>query len=59
MYPSQETDRFNIRLPAGIRDRLKEVANENRRSMNSELVFIIEKALFPQSPETKNGSVTA
>lgn len=59
MYPSQQAERFNIRLPAGVRDRLKEVAAENRRSMNSELVVIIEKALFSQSPETQNGSVTA
>jgi plasmid stability protein len=38
-------DRFNIRLPAGMRDAIAERAKRNGRSMNSEIVQILEDAL--------------
>lgn len=44
-YPSQEMDRFNVRLPAGMRDAIAERAKANGRSMNSEIVQILEDAL--------------
>lgn len=49
-YPSQEMDRFNVRLPAGMRDAIAERAKINGRSMNSEIVQILQDAL-DYSPE--------
>lgn len=49
-FPSQEMDRFNIRLPAGMRDAIAERAKANGRSMNSEIVQILEDALNPDIP---------
>lgn len=44
-FPSQEMDRFNVRLPAGMRDAISERAKSNGRSMNSEIVQILQDAL--------------
>lgn len=35
----------NFRLPAALRDRLKAQAVRNRRSMNAELIVLIESGL--------------
>lgn len=37
-YPSQQQDRFIVRLPDGMRDSLREAAEHNKRSMNAEIV---------------------
>lgn len=44
-FPSQEMDRFNVRLPNGMRDAIAERAKANGRSMNSEIIQILEDAL--------------
>lgn len=44
-FPSQEMDRFNVRLPNGMREAIAERAKQNGRSMNSEIVHILEDAL--------------
>lgn len=44
-YPSEQAERFNVRLPDGLRERLRASAAENRRSMNAELVFHLDRAL--------------
>ncbi|HBT3179505.1 TPA: Arc family DNA-binding protein [Klebsiella aerogenes] len=44
-YPSQMQDKFNLRFPDGMRDAVAERAKSNGRSMNSEIVQIIEDAL--------------
>ena len=41
-YPSQGLDRFIVRLPDGLRDRIKAAADKNNRSMNSEIVATLE-----------------
>lgn len=46
-------DRFNVRLPSGMRDAIAERAKANGRSMNSEIVQILEDALEPK-PEEAN-----
>lgn len=48
MFPSQQADRFQLRLSEGMRERIKELALQNKRSMNSEIVFHLEKAIFDQ-----------
>lgn len=44
-YPSQMQDKFNLRFPDGMRDAIAERAKINGRSMNSEIVQILEDAL--------------
>ncbi len=41
-YPSQLQDRFNLRLPDGMKDAIAERAKKNGRSINSEIVQAIE-----------------
>ncbi|CND37793.1 Arc family DNA-binding protein [Yersinia pseudotuberculosis] len=55
-FPSQEMDRFNVRLPSGMRDAIAERAKQNGRSMNSELILIIEQALNAPIPYTTDNS---
>ena len=43
-------DKFMLRLPDGLRHRVKEAAVSNRRSMNAEIVFHLEK-IFAEAPQ--------
>lgn len=43
--PSRFSDKFMVRFPEGMRDRLAAAARENRRSMNAELIIHLERAL--------------
>ena len=45
LAPSSAKDQFILRLPAGMRDHLKSLAATNRRSMNAELLLLIEKGM--------------
>jgi hypothetical protein len=44
-YNSRTADKFLIRLPEGMRDQLKLSAKRNHRSINSEIIFMIEQNL--------------
>lgn len=48
-YPSDKQDQFMLRLPDGMRDRIKAAADKNGRSMNAEIVALLEKH-FPPLP---------
>lgn len=48
-YPSQLQDKFNLRLPDGMKDAIAERAKENGRSINSEIVQILQDALESES----------
>lgn len=39
----------NLRLPDGMRERIRERAAENRRSMNAEIVHYLDRALAAQN----------
>ncbi len=55
-YPSQMQDKFNLRFPDGMRDAIAERAKRNGRSMNSEIVQILEDALYGKhSPDAPLG----
>lgn len=41
-YPSEAAERFMVRLPDGMRDRIAAEAKANNRSMNSEIVARLE-----------------
>lgn len=47
--PSQTQDKFIIRLPNGLRERIKVKSDENGRSMNAEIVQLLER----EYPEPK------
>ncbi len=54
-YPSQEMERFNVRLPVGMRDAIAERAERHGRSMNSEIVQILSDAINnPERPDVFN-----
>lgn len=48
-------DQFPVRMPPGMRDRIKAAAAANYRSMNSEIVSTLERA-FP-APEMTAGAI--
>jgi len=47
-FPSQMQDKFNLRFPEGMRDAIAERAKANGRSMNSEIIQIIEDSFRAQ-----------
>lgn len=55
MSAQQQTDQplrgqqFVLRLPPGLRERVKQAADANRRSMNAEMVLHIERGLGQSS----------
>lgn len=42
-------DQYPLRMPAGMRERIRERAAENRRSMNSEIVHYLDRALAAEN----------
>lgn len=54
----QQQEKYIVRMPDGMRDRIKEEAERNCRSMNAEIVFHLQRALFDPL-EMKKGSVSA
>lgn len=49
-FPSQNQDKFIVRLPDGMRDRIKAAAEAANRSMNAEIVMTLEEK-YPAPPE--------
>lgn len=49
----QQADKFVIRMPEGMRDRIRKKAEENRRTMNAEILHYIDKAM---TSETKTAT---
>lgn len=47
-------DKFNLRLPSGMRDAVAKRAESNGRSMNSEIIAIIDAALNNNGHENLN-----
>lgn len=48
-YPSQLAERFQIRMPDGLRDKIREAAEANKRSMNTEIIARLEESFDPRS----------
>ena len=55
---NQSNDKFVVRMPVGLRDRIRREAEVNRRSMNGEIVYRLEQAL-PDLNETKGPAEAA
>ncbi|QXF35249.1 DNA-binding protein [Photorhabdus luminescens] len=51
--PVSAQDKFMLRLPDGMREAIAERAKENGRSMNSEIVQMIQDCLDRKSQETQ------
>ncbi|MEH3117113.1 MAG: Arc family DNA-binding protein [Methylorubrum populi] len=50
-YPSQLADRFQVRMPPGLRERIARAAMYSGRSMNTEIVQVLEKHFPPEPTE--------
>ena len=53
MSDSRTADKFVLRMPDGLRERYKEQAKANGRSMNSEMIKALEKGLEDDQRETE------
>ncbi|WP_394698991.1 Arc family DNA-binding protein [uncultured Tolumonas sp.] len=43
-YPSQMQDKFNLRFPDGMREKIAEAAKLSGRSMNSEIIYRLQQS---------------
>jgi plasmid stability protein len=48
IYSSRTADKFVVRLPDGMRERIADVARNHHRSMNSEIIARLEQSLFQE-----------
>ncbi|SDJ09644.1 Arc family DNA-binding protein [Pseudomonas abietaniphila] len=48
-YTSRTADKFVVRLPEGMRERIAEVSKESHRSMNSEIIARLERSLAEET----------
>lgn len=46
-FPSELAERFQVRMPLGMRDRIKAAAEANNRSMNAELLATLTRGYPP------------
>lgn len=51
-YPSDKLDQYIVRMPEGMRGRIKAAAAENNRSMNAEIVATLEEKYPPKTTFT-------
>lgn len=47
---SRNADKFVVRLPDGMRERIAEIAKNNHRSMNSEVIFRLGESIAADDP---------
>lgn len=50
-YNSRTADKFVVRLPDGLRERIADVARTHHRSMNSEIIARLARSLDEESTE--------
>lgn len=49
---SRNADKFVVRLPDGMRERIAEIARVQHRSMNSEIVRRLEESMVGDDPQS-------
>lgn len=49
---SRVADKFVVRLPDGMRERIAVLASTNHRSMNSEIIKRLEESMVGDNPES-------
>ena len=52
-HPQKRLDQFAVRLPVGLREKIKESADQNLRSMNAEIVFHLQRAVGEKETNEK------
>jgi hypothetical protein len=55
LYPSEQQDRFIVRLPNGMRDKIGVAARANKRSMNAEIVNRLDASFSSVEPAVQAG----
>lgn len=55
MIVGRKSDQFSLRLPSGLRDHIKAAARAGGRSMNTEIVMILEKVLEASASRNDDG----
>ena len=55
---SRSADKFVIRLPDGLRDRISEVARDHHRSMNSEIIARLMQSIETEAHSQLTDAVT-
>lgn len=45
----RKADQYPLRMPEGMRDRLSKRAEVNRRSLNSEIIHVLDRALAAEN----------
>jgi hypothetical protein len=58
MYPSEKADKFVVRLPDGMRDRIRQQAAATRRTMNSLIIHALDRALAAEEAKSPAGAST-
>ncbi|TBU77065.1 Arc family DNA-binding protein [Pseudomonas daroniae] len=48
IYSSRTADKFVVRLPDGMRERIADVARQHHRSMNSEIIARLEQSMLQE-----------
>lgn len=51
-FPSTDADKFIVRLPGGMRSQIAENAKANNRSMNAEIVGMLQQAMDARPPDS-------
>lgn len=57
MYSSRTADKFVVRLPDGMREKIAEVARTYHRSMNSEIIARLECSLIQEGLQENEQSL--
>lgn len=47
---------FSLRLPDTVRDKVRAAAEKSGRSVNSEIIYLLNKALGPSAENEKSGT---
>lgn len=56
-YPSETQDRFMVRLPDGMRDKIKAAAHASKRNMNGEIIARLEATFEAERQGNHFGAV--
>ncbi|CAD5108582.1 hypothetical protein PSEWESI4_02871 [Pseudomonas carbonaria] len=48
IYSSRTADKFVVRLPEGMRERIADIARNHHRSMNSEIIARLEQSMLQE-----------
>lgn len=57
--PVQPEDKYTVRFPDGMRDRLKAEAEANNRSLNAEIIARLESSFSPQNEALMQATLVA